>query len=69
MARKKQQVMSITEAAKRLHLEPWQVRYVCQKYRLQALPPQADRDKRCKWFPSEVLLTLLERQYRLPLAS
>lgn len=70
MARKKiaTQVISITGAAKLLGKHPWQVSYICQKYRLRPLPVQAGQDKRCKWFPRASLLALVQEEY-MPLAS
>jgi hypothetical protein len=62
-------VISITAAAQLNRLHPWQVKHICQKYRLVPVPPQTGQDRRCKWFPRDLLLSLIQRERALPLAS
>jgi len=73
MARKKKlaPVISITGAAQLLNLKPWQVKHICKRYHLIPEPPRPGQDRRCKWFPRDLLLACIAREHHadLPLAS
>jgi hypothetical protein len=72
MARRKRSgtdLINITEAAALFRLHRWQIRDTARKYHLAPVNNPTHADKRCKWFPKDRLATIIQAEYRFPVAA